>query len=59
MSKLSVITIASSASVILLTLLITAAPLVWIGAIAAGLFLGTYPVFRAARLAPVEARHHD
>ncbi|MGA2504796.1 MAG: hypothetical protein ABSG01_11960 [Anaerolineales bacterium] len=59
MSKLSVITIAGSAGVILLTLLITAAPLVWISAIAAGLFLGIYPVFRAARLEPVKARRDE
>jgi hypothetical protein len=53
MSKKSIITIAISASVILLLSVLT--PLVWIGVIAAGLFLGIYPVLWAAKLEPVEA----
>ena len=60
MSKLSIITIAISAGVLLLlALLITATPLVWVGAIAAGLLLGIYPVLWAERLEMVEALRYE
>ncbi len=57
MSKLSIITIAKSTGMILLlTLLITASPLVWIASIAADLFFSIFPGLRVSKLVPVKAR---
>lgn len=49
----------SAGALLLLTLLVTATPLVWVGLIAASLFLGVFPVIWVARLEPVKARHDD
>jgi hypothetical protein len=56
MSKLSIITIATSTGVILLlALLVKASPLVWIASLATDLFFGIFPALRALKLVPVEA----
>jgi hypothetical protein len=57
---ISLLTIAVSAGVILLlALLVTASPFVWLASIAADLFIGIYPARRALKLVPVKARIDD
>jgi hypothetical protein len=60
MSKLSFLTIAVSAgAILLLALLVTASPFVWIASIAADLFMSIFPGHWTPKLVPVKARIDD